>query len=71
MPVQVKQQKHIGVEDLEIVRLFKAGNPQMDRGEFGTLLHQSGLGIGHHTHSGCADRLEYINLVLDYFPDLD
>ncbi len=60
--------KHVKEEDVEIAKLYKESNPKLDRGALGTLLEHEGLGIGHHTHSGCADRCEYINLVLDRIP---
>ncbi len=70
MTTQVKP-KHISAEDLEVAQLYQAEHPQLDRGYLGTLLERDGLGINHHTHSGCANRVEYINLILDrLFPEL-
>lgn len=52
-------------EDVELARTF-ADSLGLDRGQLGTYLFKGGMGIGHHAHnSGCADRIEYINLVLD------
>lgn len=57
--------KHVKEEDVEIAVLYKDNNPGLDRARLGVLLEKEGLGVSHHTHSGCADRVEYINLVLD------
>ena len=59
------RQKHVKPEDVEIATLYKEVNPNFDREDLGRLLESEGLGVGHHTHSGCEDQVEYINLVLD------
>ena len=59
------RQKHVKEEDVELATLYKESNPDKPRWQVGMLLEQDGIGLGHHTHSGCEDRVEYINLVLD------
>lgn len=57
--------KHVKDEDAEIAAMYRDENPGLHRGDLGVLLEKEGLGAGHHTHSGCSDKVEYINLVLD------
>ena len=59
------QQRYVKKEDIELAKLYVAGHPGFSRGELGILLEKEGLGINHHTFSGCADRVEYINFILD------
>lgn len=57
--------KHVKEEDVEIAALYHESNPNLVRWKIGLLLEQDGLGLDHHTHSGCWNREEYINLVID------
>ncbi|MEK9179930.1 MAG: hypothetical protein AAB897_00775 [Patescibacteria group bacterium] len=58
-------EKHIKGEDLEIAKLYQKEHPDLDRDKLGVLLEREGFGADHHKFSGCSDRAEYINLVLD------
>ena len=58
-------QKLVKDEDVELAKLYMADHPGISRGEFGVLLEKEGLGVNHHTFSGCANRVEYINFILD------
>ena len=62
---KIEKLKHVKEEDVEICRLYHESNPDLAREKIGLLLENDGLGIDHHTHSGCWNREEYINLVLD------
>ena len=58
------------IEDLQLAALYRDDNPHLGREKLGALLEKDGLGVGHHAHSNCYSRAEYINLILDaIFPE--
>lgn len=57
--------KKIKREDIAIALVYWKENPATTREQLGKRLEDEGLAVNHHTFSGCRDKFEYINLILD------